>query len=110
MEKDKDFCYIALELALGTVEEFVKGKYTDPEIDNISILRQASNGLEWLHKRKISKTPLYIRARRIILFTFFKFCIPDSFVTSRLYYFSIRVVSAMQNRTFNLTCFLRFRR
>ena len=105
MEEDEDFCYIALELALGTVEEFVEGKYTCPEIDNISILRQASDGLEWLHKREISKTPLCIRARRIILFTFFKFCIPDSFVTSILYYFSIRVVSAMQNRTCNLTCF-----
>ena len=59
MEEDTDFMYIALERAICTLEDKIekKAKYIGPAIDNISILRQAANGLKWLHTRNISKKP-----------------------------------------------------
>ena len=59
MEKDAAYFYIALERAICTLEDKIESpvKYSVPAIDNINILRQAANGLKWLHTRKISKKP-----------------------------------------------------
>ena len=53
------FCYIAMELAVCSLDEKIErpGEYRGPNIDNITILRQAANGLNWLHTRDISKKP-----------------------------------------------------
>ena len=57
MEEDleKDYCYIALELAIGTLRNYVEGKHPDLKLDDIGILAQAANGLQWLHSNNISK-------------------------------------------------------
>ena len=62
MEEDADFIYIALERAICTLEDMIESpvKYSVPAIDNISILRQAANGLEWVHTRNISKKPPHL--------------------------------------------------
>ena len=59
MEEDADFLYIALERAMCTLEDKIESpvKYSVPAIDSSSILRQAANGLKWLHTRNISKEP-----------------------------------------------------
>ena len=59
MEEDVNFFYIALERAKCTLEHKIEKtvKCSIPAIDNISILRQAANGLKWLHTRNISKKP-----------------------------------------------------
>ena len=56
-EQDNMFCYIAMELGIGTVEKYVEGSLElDSEaLDKTSILRQASNGLRWLHSRNIGE-------------------------------------------------------
>ena len=54
-EEDSDFCYIALEFAGGSLEDFVEGNYTGPDIKQSNILEQATEGLRWLHSVHISK-------------------------------------------------------
>ena len=62
MEEDIHFCYIAMERAICTLENKIKSpdEYDGPAIDNLSILRQASGGLKWLHTNKISKKPSHM--------------------------------------------------
>ncbi|XP_043209304.1 serine/threonine-protein kinase/endoribonuclease IRE1-like [Amphibalanus amphitrite] len=60
-QRTANFYYIAMELALGTVEDYVERKQEVAksgmdELDNldaISILRDSSNALEWLHEKSI---------------------------------------------------------
>ncbi|XP_043203111.1 serine/threonine-protein kinase/endoribonuclease IRE1-like, partial [Amphibalanus amphitrite] len=61
-QRTDNFYYIAMELALGTVEDYVErkqGVHTKPDmdeldnLDEISILRDSSKALEWLHQQKI---------------------------------------------------------
>ena len=68
---DRIFCYIAMELALGTVEDYIgcwckdktdTSKYrVSQEIDDINVLQQISRGLEFLHSKQISeyRYPVY---------------------------------------------------
>ena len=50
MEQDRQFRYIALEYCCATLYEYVTGKYTNPfKLDNLTILRQATQGLAHLH-------------------------------------------------------------
>ena len=56
-EEDVDFWYIVLQLATCTVEVMLDSAYKYPNTAiNISILRQAANGLEWLHNRTCRST------------------------------------------------------
>ena len=60
IEKSPDFYYIAMELAAGTVDDFIKGREDNfgkpfPKTDGITIIRDASTGLAWLHTKNISK-------------------------------------------------------
>ncbi|XP_043200359.1 serine/threonine-protein kinase/endoribonuclease IRE1-like [Amphibalanus amphitrite] len=60
-QRTANFYYIAMELALGTVEDYVARKQDVSksgmdELDNleaISILRDSSNALDWLHEKSI---------------------------------------------------------
>jgi serine/threonine-protein kinase/endoribonuclease IRE1 len=54
MEKDRQFRYIALEYCCATLHDYVTGKYTNPfKLDNLTILRQATQGLAHLHSLDI---------------------------------------------------------
>ena len=55
MEERHDFCYIALEQAKWTLDDYVKDSYDGPKCDDISILEQATEGLKWLQDINISK-------------------------------------------------------
>ena len=46
-----------MEKGHGTIEDYVEGdlKKKIGDIGNINILRQACNGLKWLHSKKISE-------------------------------------------------------
>lgn len=52
-EKDKQFQYIALELADATLENYVDGSYDRTKISSKSILKQATCGLAHLHSLDI---------------------------------------------------------
>ena len=52
MEQDRQFRYIALEYCCATLHDYVTGKY-QPTMDNLSILRQATQGLAHLHSLDI---------------------------------------------------------
>ncbi|XP_043225587.1 serine/threonine-protein kinase/endoribonuclease IRE1-like [Amphibalanus amphitrite] len=53
VEKSKRFYFIAMELAAGTVEDYVERKQHTSEIDEMAILRDSSIALEWLHGQTI---------------------------------------------------------
>jgi serine/threonine-protein kinase/endoribonuclease IRE1 len=51
MEEDDNFCYIALELCQATVHEYVEDwRFDRGQIDDLTILQQATNGLVYLHE------------------------------------------------------------
>ena len=68
---DRIFCYIAMELALGTVEDYIRcwckekpdtsNYIMSQEIDDINVLQELSRGLVFLHSKGISeyKYPVY---------------------------------------------------
>ena len=58
IEEDKDYYNLALELAEGTLDDFVKGNYRGPDISENRILKQATKGLKWMHSVKLSKLSL----------------------------------------------------
>ena len=62
-EKDDNFVYIAMEMGVGTLQDYVDGslKTTIENIEDISILKEATNGLVWLHSRDISKYVAYCK-------------------------------------------------
>ena len=50
-EEDDNFCYIALELCQATVHEYVEDwRFDRGQIDDLTILQQATNGLVYLHE------------------------------------------------------------
>ncbi|XP_043199023.1 serine/threonine-protein kinase/endoribonuclease IRE1-like [Amphibalanus amphitrite] len=53
VEKSERFYFIALELAVGTVEDYVERKQHTSKIDEMAILRDSSIALEWLHSQTI---------------------------------------------------------
>ncbi len=54
MEQDRQFRYIALEYCCATLHDCVTGKFTTPaKLDNMTILRQATQGLAHLHSLDI---------------------------------------------------------
>ncbi|XP_043217762.1 serine/threonine-protein kinase/endoribonuclease IRE1-like [Amphibalanus amphitrite] len=53
VEKSKRFYFIAMELAVGTVDDYVERKQHTSEVDEIAILRDSSIALEWLHGQTI---------------------------------------------------------
>jgi len=53
MEQDRQFRYIALEYCCATLQDLVEGKYVNPKLDMIGILRQATLGLQHLHNLEI---------------------------------------------------------
>ena len=54
MEQDRQFRYIALEYCCATLHDYVTGNYANPfKLDNLTILRQASQGLAHLHSLDI---------------------------------------------------------
>eukprot|EP00095_Tigriopus_kingsejongensis_P001876 maker-scaffold70_size417918-snap-gene-2.12 protein:Tk01876 transcript:maker-scaffold70_size417918-snap-gene-2.12-mRNA-1 annotation:"hypothetical protein DAPPUDRAFT_305906" len=53
MEQDTQFRYIALELCAATLQDYVDGRYVNPKLDTLTILRQASQGLLHLHNLDI---------------------------------------------------------
>ena len=53
--KQEDYFYIALELAECSLEDYSGDKSNYPDVDDVDILRQAAEGLAWLHSRDISK-------------------------------------------------------
>ena len=55
MEERHGFCYIALELAKWTLDDYVEYDYDGPKPGDINILQQATEGLKWLHDINISK-------------------------------------------------------
>ena len=60
IEKDIGYYNLALELAEGTLDDFVEGNYRGPDISENSILAQATEGLKWMHsdELKLSKLSL----------------------------------------------------
>ncbi|XP_043202788.1 serine/threonine-protein kinase/endoribonuclease IRE1-like [Amphibalanus amphitrite] len=53
VEKSKSFYFIAMELAVGTVDDYVERKQHTSEVDEMAILRDSSIALEWLHGQTI---------------------------------------------------------
>ena len=54
MEQDRQFRYIALEYCCATLHDYVTGNYSNPfKLDNLTILRQATQGLAHLHSLDI---------------------------------------------------------
>ena len=53
MEQDSQFRYIALELCAATLQDYVDGKYANPNLDALSILEQATRGVKHLHSLDI---------------------------------------------------------
>ncbi|XP_043198900.1 serine/threonine-protein kinase/endoribonuclease IRE1-like [Amphibalanus amphitrite] len=53
MEQDRQFRYIALELCIANVQDYVLGRYGGPEISGIEVLKQATAGLKHLHHLNI---------------------------------------------------------
>jgi len=45
--------YIALELCVATLQDYVEGRYNGPPIEGITILRHATAGLAHLHSLDI---------------------------------------------------------
>ncbi|KAF0296545.1 hypothetical protein FJT64_005999 [Amphibalanus amphitrite] len=54
VEKSKSFYFIAMELAVGTVDDYVERKQHTSEVDEMAILRDSSIALEWLHGQTIT--------------------------------------------------------
>lgn len=57
-EQDRQFRYIAVELCLATLHDFIEGKMNEQIRENIStvdVLQQATNGLMHLHMLRIGK-------------------------------------------------------
>ena len=52
VERSENFYYIAMELAIGTLYDFVSGK---KRLDHNAVLRDMSTALQWLHSKNISK-------------------------------------------------------
>ena len=55
MEQDRQFRYIALELCLANVQDYVQGRYQGPAISRLEVLRQATAGLRHLHRLNIGQ-------------------------------------------------------
>ena len=55
MEQDRQFRYIALELCLANVQDYVQGRYEGPHISRIEVLQQATAGLKHLHQLNIGQ-------------------------------------------------------
>ncbi len=53
MEQDRQFRYIALEFCQATLQDYVDGRYVNPKLDAITMLRQATLGLLHLHTLEI---------------------------------------------------------
>ena len=53
-EKD-EYCYIALELAIGSLKDYVTQRNPSgwPKLDDTCVLEQAALGLDWLHSKNI---------------------------------------------------------
>jgi len=54
MEQCRQFRYIALELCVATLQEYVEGRYKDVKLDTNVIFRQAMQGLGHLHSLDIA--------------------------------------------------------
>merc|ERR1719410_2704832 len=54
MEQCKQFRYIALELCVATLQDYVEGRYTDIKLDMTVVFRQACQGLAHLHSLDIA--------------------------------------------------------
>ncbi|ODN01596.1 Serine/threonine-protein kinase/endoribonuclease IRE1 [Orchesella cincta] len=52
-ETDGQFRYIALELCIATLHDWVEGKYVNELINPVDVLRDATNGLAHLHALRI---------------------------------------------------------
>lgn len=62
-EQDRQFRYIAVELCLATLHDFIEGKMNEQIRQNVSpidMLQQATNGLMHLHTLRIGKSRLNI--------------------------------------------------
>lgn len=53
MEQDRQFRYIALEFCCATLQDYAEGKYLNENLDCLTILRQATQGLAHLHSLDI---------------------------------------------------------
>ena len=54
MEQCRQFRYIALELCVATLQDYVEGRYTDIKLDMTLVFRQACQGLAHLHSLDIA--------------------------------------------------------
>ena len=54
MEQCRQFRYIALELCVATLQDYVEGRYTDIKLDMTVVFRQACQGLAHLHSLDIA--------------------------------------------------------
>ena len=54
MEQCKQFRYIALELCVATLQDYVEGRFTDIKLDLTVVFRQACQGLAHLHNLDIA--------------------------------------------------------
>ena len=49
VEYTKDFCYLALQQCQASLEQYVQGKYQNPKVETVQILRDIFTGLSHLH-------------------------------------------------------------
>ena len=49
VEYTKDFCYLALQQCQASLEQYIKGKYQNPKVETIEILKDIFSGLSHLH-------------------------------------------------------------
>ena len=52
-EEDMQFRYIALELCAATLHDWVEGKFSNDQVDPETVLREATDGLAYLHSLRI---------------------------------------------------------
>lgn len=48
-EISQDYCFLALQLCQSNIEEFVEGKYVNPNVNMVKILKDVLTGLSHLH-------------------------------------------------------------
>ncbi|KAI9561074.1 hypothetical protein GHT06_012030 [Daphnia sinensis] len=81
VEKDLDFKYLILELCLGTVSDYIKGKYTGPMPSEIDGMIQMASGLQYIHSqqfvhRDIKPANVLISKSHVLKISDFGFCRP----------------------------------
>ena len=70
-EEDEDFRYFALELALGTLKDYIDGKYQDKMPGSLDGQLQMAEGLHYIHGKKSKKTKFVhrdIKPANILIF------------------------------------------